>query len=59
MSISLAQELQAKREVSLKTWQLFLLILFANLIISWIYNEFIVTRRSITVFFRAVGSQPY
>ena len=44
MSISLAQELQAKREVSLKTWQLFLLILFANLIISWIYNEFIVTR---------------
>lgn len=44
MSVSMAQETPIKQELSLKTWQLFLLILFANLLISWVYNEFILTR---------------
>ncbi|MFQ5632852.1 MAG: hypothetical protein ACE5I1_29125 [bacterium] len=44
MSISIAHDAPAKVELSLKTWQIFLLILLANLLVSWVYNEFILTR---------------
>lgn len=44
MSVSLAHDTPVKQELSLKTWQLFLLILLANLLVSWVYNEFILTR---------------
>jgi len=44
MSYSVAQPLSERRELNLGTWQLFLLVLVANLIATWLYNDHILTR---------------
>ena len=44
MSYSVAQPLSGRRELNLKTWQLFLLVLIANVVLMLFYNEFILTR---------------
>ena len=43
MSYSVAQPLSERRELNLKTWQLFLLVLIANIALMLLYNEFILT----------------
>ena len=43
MSYSMAQPLLGKRDLNLKTWQLFLLVLIANIALMLLYNEFILT----------------
>ena len=43
MSYSVAQPLLGKRGLNLKTWQLFLLVLIANIALMLLYNEFILT----------------
>ena len=43
MSYSLAHPLSEKRELNLKTWQLFLLVLIANIALMLLYSEFILT----------------
>lgn len=44
MSYSLAPSLPLNKDVQIKTWQLFFFLLLANLSVSWIYNEHILTR---------------
>jgi len=43
MSYSLAHPLSERRGLNLKTWQLFLLVLIANIALMLLYNEFILT----------------
>lgn len=44
MSLSLSHNELADGGLSLKTWQLFFLILIINMAASWVYNEYIFTR---------------
>jgi hypothetical protein len=44
MSYSIAQEVSAKGDNYIKTWQLFLLIVLANLVLAWVQNNNILTR---------------
>lgn len=44
MSYSLSYEASVKTDFATKTWQLFLLILIANLVVSWCFNEAVFTR---------------
>lgn len=44
MSYSIAHEISAKGDDNIKTWQIFLLILLANLLLAWFHNNIILTR---------------
>ncbi|MCA9731687.1 MAG: hypothetical protein H6696_09095 [Deferribacteres bacterium] len=44
MTISIVRELPIKGELNLKTWQLFIIIAVANLVIAWVWNQYILTR---------------
>ncbi len=44
MSYSLTCETPLKTDLGVKTWQMFLLILLANLVVSWCFNEIVFTR---------------
>jgi len=44
MSYSLSYEAPVKTDFGAKTWQLFLLILIVNLVVSWCFNEIVFTR---------------
>jgi len=44
MLYSLAPTSSLNKEIQIKTWQLFLFVLLANLLAAWFYNEHIVTR---------------
>lgn len=44
MPYSIAPSLALNKDVYIKTWQLFIIILLANLLAGWFYNEHILTR---------------
>ncbi len=46
MSYSLTHLLSVKRELKLKTWHLFLFVLISNIVLMWMYNEYILTREA-------------
>ena len=44
MSLTFAPAVPVKKEFEIKTWHIFAVIVCVNLLVSWTYNEFILTR---------------